>query len=234
MEWFYLPAIVAALVVTVLELTEVVALVFALSADHGTVRHGAYGAIAGVLVVAAFALLAGALILALPVRDLLWGSAGLLGGFGVFLFRSTLKSYRRKRQPAAAAGSPKGGAAALQFAGGFSIGAIETTEAVIVLLALTAAGYGSSAAAGALAGGAGLVVAAVLVHDRIRKIKTVWLKLGATSLVLAFAVFWAGEAAGFSWPYGDVSLVGLFAVAVVVVRGALEAVLRTDRPAAPA
>ncbi len=230
MNWFYVPAIVAALVVTVLELTEVVALVFALGADHGTVRHGALGAAAGTAVVAGIALLAGAVLLAFPVRDLLWGSAALLAAFGVFLFRSTLKTYRRRRAPTGTP-SPKGSAVALQFAGGFTVGSIETTEAVVVLLALTAAGYGGAALVGAVVGGLGLVLATLVVHERIRRIKGAWLKLGATSMVLSFAVFWAGEAAGTSWkPLGDLALVPLFLVSVVVVRAALEVPLRRTAP----
>lgn len=227
----YVPAIVAAFVVTLLELTEVVALVFALGTEGSTVRHGVLGAVAGTGVVGTTALLAGAVLIAFPEVDLLWASALLLAAFGVFLFRSTVKSYRRRR--AAAGGATAGGSrAALQFAGGFTVGAVETTEAVVVLLALAAAGYGPSAGIGAVAGGLVLVVGALLVHERIRRIKTVWLKLGATSLVLSFALFWGGEAAGFRWPYGDLVLVGLFFVALVVVRGAVELVLRR-RPSLP-
>ncbi len=231
--WFYLPAIVAALVVTVLELTEVVALIFALGADHGTVRHGALGAAAGVAVVGGIALGAGALLLALPVKDLLWGSAVLLAAFGAFLFRSTLKAYRRRRASAGPP-SPKGSAVALQFAGGFTVGSVETTEAVVVLLALTAAGYGGAALLGAVVGGVGLVVAALAVHERIRKIKGSWLKLGATSMVFSFSVFWAGQAVGVAWPEQDLFLIPLFLVALVIVRTALEVPLRWGTPAAPA
>jgi uncharacterized membrane protein len=234
MIWFYVPALLAALVVTVLELTEVVALVFALGVDHGTVRHGALGAVAGVLVVALIALGAGALLIAIPLRYLLWGSAGLLAGFGVFLFRSSLKTYRRRRAAAVVTAPPATSAVAVQFAGGFTVGAIETTEAVVVLLALTAAGYGISAAVGALVGGFGLVVAALLVHERIRRIKTAWLKLGATSMVFAFAVFWGGEAAGLRWPYSDAFLVPLFVAGVLLVRGGLELFLRRDGVRTPA
>ena len=229
MEFGYAPAIVVAVVVTVLELTEVVALVFALSAEHHTVRHGAAGAIAGVALVAVVGLVAGAALAAVPIRALLWASAAVLGGFGLFLFRSTVKTYRRRQKPATPTVPSTQGAAALQFAGGFGVGAVETTEAVIVLLALTARGYGGEALLGAVGGGLALVVAAALVHERIRRVKVPWLKLGATSLVFAFAVFWAGEAAGFAWPLGDVALLGLFAVGLVLVRAGVELVLRGDR-----
>ena len=150
----YPPVLLVAFVVTLLELTEVVVLVFALSADHQTVTHGALGAVAGVAVVGVAALVSGAALLALPRSYLLWASAVALAGFGVFLFRSTVKSYRRREAALRAGGPPAASKVALQFAGGFSVGAIETTEVVVVLLALTAAGYGGTAVLGAVAAGA--------------------------------------------------------------------------------
>ena len=227
-------ALAVAFVVTVLELTEVVALVFALSVEAESVRHGALGATAGTAVVGLAALGAGAALLALPREALLWASAVVLAGFGIFLFRSTLRTYRRLHAPPNGATSPAKGQAVFQFAGGFAVGAVETTEVVVVLLALTAAGEGRSAILGAVAGGVCLVAAAALVHERIRRVKTAWLKLGATAVVLAFAAFWAGEAAGYAWPGSDLVLVPLFAVALLAVRGAIGLLLRAPAPSSPA
>jgi uncharacterized membrane protein len=232
----YAPAVIAAFVITLVELTEVVALVFALSADHHTIAHGAAGAVSGTTVVAAIALGFGALLIAFPRGYLLWASAVVLTGFGVFLFRSTLRSYRRSR--AQASGAPTAtppSRSSVQFAGGFSVGAIETTEAVVVLLALAAAGFGFSAIVGAVTAGVVLVAATAVVQERIRRIKVPLLKLGATSMLFAFAVFWAGEAASFPWPGADLILVGLFLVGLGVVRGAVELGLRRSPvPAAAA
>jgi len=213
----YLPALAAAYLITIVEMTEVVALVFALSADHTSVRPGVYGAIAGTGVVAAVALALGAVLTALPQNVLLWSSAVVLAAFGVFLFRSTLRAYRRRN--AGVSPTAHRSTAALVFAGGFSAGAIEAIETVIVLLALAAAGHGVPALVGAVAGGVTLVAAASVVHDRIRRIKVPWLKLGATSMLFAFAVFWGGEAAGVPWPGQDLALAPLFLVALVLVRG---------------
>jgi len=226
----YLPALIAAFLITVLEMTEVVALVFALAADHTTVRHGALGAVGGTAVVAAIALAFGALIIAFPRSYLLWASAVVLAAFGVFLFRSTLKTYRRRR--AAASGAPPAptGHSAVQFAGGFSVGAVEATETVIVLLALAAAGYGFSALVGALVGGALLVVVALIVQERIRRIKVPWLKVGGTSVIFSFAVFWGGEAAGVNWPGSDLILIPLVVISLLVVRGGVEVFLRASAP----
>jgi len=228
----YVPVLLAALLVTVLELTEVVALVFALSAEAASVRHGALGAVAGCAVVAVIALGSGAALLAFPRTYLLWASAVVLYAFGVFLFRSTLRTYRKVR---AAAGRPPAGPGAghrvVQFAGGFTVGAVESTEVVIVLLALTAAGYGGSALVGAVAGGVLLVAVALAVGERVRRIKVPWLKLGATSVLFTFAVFWTGEAAGRGWPGGDLFLIPLVVVAALLVRGSIELILRLRPPA---
>jgi len=230
----YVPALLAAFLITVLEMTEVVALVFALAADHTTVRHGALGAVGGTAVVAALAFGFGAVLIAFPRQYLLWGSALVLAAFGVFLFRSTLKTYRRRRAAAAGAAPSPAGKNAAQFAGGFSVGAVESTETVVVLLALAAAGYGFSALVGAALGGALLVIAAFLVHDRIRRIKVPWLKVGGTSMVFTFAVFWGGEAAGFQWPGGDLFLVPLVVMEVLLVRGGVGLVMRLSPPPASA
>ncbi|HKN06528.1 MAG TPA: hypothetical protein VJ021_02835 [Thermoplasmata archaeon] len=224
----YFPALIAAFLITVLEMTEVVALVFALAADHSTVRHGALGAVGGTAVVAGVAVGFGAILIAFPRSYLLWGSALVLAAFGVFLFRSTLKTYLRRRAATTGTAPPPASHSAAQFAGGFSVGAVESTETVIVLLALAAAGYGFSALVGAVVGGALLVCVAFVVHDRIRRIKVPWLKVGGTSVVFAFAVFWGGEAAGVNWPGGDLFLLPLVALGLLLVRGGVELVMRAS------
>jgi Ca2+/H+ antiporter, TMEM165/GDT1 family len=231
---FYWPALLVAFLVTLLELTEVVVLVFALSADHHTVSHGAAGAVGGTAVVGAAALAFGAALIALPRSDLLWASAVVLAGFGAFLFRSTVKSYRKREAARASGGAaPAASKVALQFAGGFSVGAVESTEVVVVLLALTAAGYGAMAILGAVSAAALLVVATFLLREKVRRIKVPWLKLGATSMLFSFAVFWAGEAAGFTWPGSDLFLIPLFLAGVALVRGGVEVVLRRGPRAGP-
>ncbi len=225
----YLPALVVAFLITLLEMTEVVALVFALGADATSLRHGAAGAIAGTATVALVAVAFGAALVALPHSVLLWASAIVLAAFGVFLFRSTLRTFRRARAAALHPGAPVSPPhRVVQFAGGFTVGAVEATEAVVVLIALAAAGYAGSAVVGALTAGALLVAGAFLVREQIRRIKVPWLKLGATSVIFSFSVFWAGEAVGVQWPGADLFLLVLFAVAVVLVRAALELFLRRD------
>jgi uncharacterized membrane protein len=220
----FVPALIAAFVVTLIEMTEVVALVFAFGLPHGTVRHGTYGAIAGTALVTVVAVGAGAALLAVPRHILLLASAIVLAGFGVFLFRSTLKSYRRAR----AAGAETPGVVpaapprrAVQFAGGFSVGVVESIEAVIVLLALAAAGFADSAILGAVAAGAVLVGLAVALHEQMRRVKVPLLKLGATSLLFSFSLFWGGEAFAVPWPGADLVLLPMFVVALLVTRAVI-------------
>ncbi len=222
--------VVLAFLIVLVEMTEVVALVFALQGETETIRTGAAGAIAGTAVIGTVAVVAGSLIVAIPSQYLLLGSGIVLAAFGIFLFRSTLRSYRKARAatPSAAPGGPTRGARTLQFTGGFSVGAVETTEAVIVLLPIAATGQGWSAVVGAVLAGCLLIGLALVVHERVRRIKVPWLKLGATSLLFAFATFWLGEAAGVPWPWGDAMLIPLFLIALLLVRGAIGLRLRSD------
>lgn len=221
--------VVLAFLIVVVEMTEVIALVFALQGETGTLRTGAAGAVAGTAVIGTIAIVAGSLIVAIPSEYLLLGSGIVLVAFGVFLFRSTLRSYRKARappSPGTGAGVPRG-ARTIQFTGGFTVGAVETTEAVIVLLPIAATGQGWAAVIGAVLAGGLLIGLALVVHERIRRIKVPWLKLGATSLLFAFATFWLGEAAGVPWPWGDAMLIPLFLIALLLVRGAIGVLLRS-------
>jgi Ca2+/H+ antiporter, TMEM165/GDT1 family len=222
----YLPALLAAFLITVLEMTEVVVLVVAVSADHPTARPGATGAAAGVTVVALLALGVGAALALVRPSVLLFVSGVLLAGFGVFLFRSTLRSYRRAAAPPTGPVPPSKVAGAVQFGAGFTAGGVEAVEVVVVLLGIVAAGYATSAIVGALAGGTILVVAAFFLHEQLRRIKVPWLKLLGTSMLFTFATFWFGEAVGVRWPAGDLFLIPLFVLALLLTRAAIQWGLR--------
>jgi uncharacterized membrane protein len=217
----YLPAVLAAFLITLLEMTEVVVLVIAVSADHPTARPGATGAVAGVAVVSAIAVGIGAALDAFPHTYLLFVSGLLLAGFGVYLFRSTLRSYRRAAGPPTQA-HPSKVAGAVQFGTGFTSGGVEAVEVVVVLLGITAAGYAFSAVVGALLGGALLIVLAFLLHEQLRKIKVPWLKLLGTSMLFTFATFWFGEALGVHWPGSDLFLIPLVITALLASRAAVQ------------
>jgi uncharacterized membrane protein len=217
-----LAAVLLAFALTVIEMTEVVALVFAIGAERDALRPAALGAVVGVAGVSAVALAVGVGLEALPRGPLLGGAAITLFLFGIFLLRSTRKAYRRARAPPTNAPLKGSG---LHFAGGAVVGAVEATEVVIVLVALAAGGNGFSALLGAIAAGVLLVGVALVVHERIRRIKVPTLKFAATSALFAFAAFWGGEAVGFVWPgpmaYWDLWLLPLFLVSGTVLEGLL-------------
>jgi uncharacterized membrane protein len=224
------PSVILAFVLTLTEMTEVVALVFALRGDSDSIQSGARGAVAGTAVVGAIAVVAGSLLISLPAHALLAGSTVVLAAFGVFLFRSTLRSYRKARQAGSATGGPRP-ERQLQFAAGFTVGTIESVEAVIVLLGIAAGGQATSAVVGAVTAGVLLVAVAAVVHERIRKVKVPTLKLVGTSLLLSFASFWGAESLGVSWPYGDFALLPLFLGFLLLVRGLVQLGLRSVPPA---
>ncbi|MGA7861921.1 MAG: hypothetical protein WCB19_08715 [Thermoplasmata archaeon] len=229
MVLLYAPVFIPAFLITLLEMTEVVALVFALSAGGPELRTAIYGALSGVVLVSAIALAAGAALERLPSAYLLGPSAIVLAGFGIFLFRSTLRSYRRARAAkSGAAGPAPAPHPVVQFGAGFSVGAVEATEAVIVLLALAAPGYGVTVIVAALTAGAILVVLAWALHGQIRRIKVPVLKAGATALLFTFSVFWAGEALHVSWPGDDLFLLPLFVVVLILVRTAISLANRSS------
>jgi uncharacterized membrane protein len=227
MVLLYAPVFIPAFLITLLEMTEVVALVFALSAGGPQLRTAIFGALSGVALVAVIAFAAGAAIERLPSSYLLGPAAIVLAGFGVYLFRGTLRAYRRAQ--AAKSGTPTTAPEphpVVQFSAGFSVGVVESTEAVIVLLALAAPGYGVTTILGAVTAGVLLVILAWAFHGQIRKIKVPLLRLGATSLLFTFSVFWAGEALHVSWPGDDLFLLPLFLVALILVRLAIGAAER--------
>ena len=250
-------ALLVGFLITVLELTEVVAIVYAIGAGARSMRPAALGAGSGVLLVGLVALGTGVAITRFPLEYTLIVAALLLWGFGFFLLRSTLRTYVRESRKRR--GISSGGRKGLEegglsdhalFVGSFSVGAVETVEAVIVLVALTAGGFGWEALIGFVAGAVLLLGIGVALHERIRRIKVPSLKWVATSLLFTFAVFWSGEAlgvwsrvnlgnvGGVSLP-SDVVLLPLFVVALLCVRAVVQARVRGDEtrasgPAAPA
>ncbi len=240
-------ALLVAFLITVLELTEVVAVVYAIGAGSRSMRPAAVGASGGVVVVGLVALGTGLAITRFPLQYTLIAAALLLWGFGFFLLRSTLRTYLREARKKRGIQSAKHGGLddpglsdhAL-LAGSFSVGAIETVEAVVVLVALTAGGFGLEAVVGFLLGACLLLGVGVVLHEQIRKIKVPPLKWVATSLLFTFAVFWSGESTGLwsriSFPSvggvaipADILLLPLFLLALLLVWVAIGLRLRTDR-----
>ncbi len=230
-------ALLLSFLITVLELTEVVAIVYALGAGRKSLRHGALGSASGVAVVGAAGLVVGVGLSRIPVDYTLIAGAVLLYAFGFFLLRSTVKTYFKEAKKArgivdSGSGHEEGENLSdhALFAAAFSVGAVETTEAVIVLVAVAAGGYGWEALVGFAAGAILLLSLGIALHERIRRIKVPPLKWIATSLLFTFAVFWTLEslvsAGKLSWPSlgglpPDILILPIFVVALGCVKAAV-------------
>jgi uncharacterized membrane protein len=228
-------ALLTAFLITVLELTEVVAVVYAMGAGARSLRPAGFGATAGVAAVGipSLVLVVGVRFFQVGEFWLLSAGAIVLYAFGLFLLRSTVKTYfkeakKRRGLTETGASHEEGLGHRSLFATAFSIAVIETVEAAIVLIPLGTT-FPWEALAGFAVGGALLLTAGILLHERIRKLKVPPLKWVATSLLFTFAVFWTGEALGqpelgarFVWPNvgplpPDIFLLPLFAVAFGLV-----------------
>jgi len=88
------------------------------------------------------------------------------------------------------------------------VGAVEAFEASIVLVALFPENY-IYTSAGLLSGIATVVIAAALMHTRIRRLKQYIAKVLVSSLLLSFSVLWFSEAIG---SISDLILIPLFLI----------------------
>jgi len=190
----------AALGITVLEMAEAAAVGIAIFAD--TRSPLAYASVAlGSASVFVPAALLGIYLELIHIFLLRLASAILLLYFGIRLTLSARRSYRRQRS-----GHEE------HFSGifvpGFSVGAVEAFEASIVLVALFPENY-IYTSAGLLSGIATVVIAAALMHTRIRRLKQYIAKVLVSSLLLSFSVLWFSEAIG---SISDLILIPLFLI----------------------
>lgn len=246
-----LAAFATAFLVALVEMTDVFALVYALGAGVKSMRPGVLGASGGVAVVAAVGLVIGAS-LSLAAQE--FSEAAIhavatvvLWGFGVILLRSTLKSYvqeAKKRQgisgPKKSFPPPSAMTSSELMILGFTVGATETFEALIPLLALSAQGMAAEAIAGGVLGGLVLVPIGWVLRERVKRVKVPLLKWVTTSAVFAFAAQWTFEALveihATPLPPNESALVlslfipPLFIASLLIVRGIVEVWVRSEVP----
>lgn len=203
----------AALGITVLELSEASAVGAAVFAETRSLMASFGAMVAGEALVLVPAFAAGRAIADLPVTYVRLASATLLLYFGLRLARSTrrtvLRSRAGPRQSAAREFSEGRGLAATAF----SVGATEALEAAIVLIALLPESY-ASAAAGFAAGVLVVAVLTYLMKEAIARIRVALLKNFVSAMLLTFSAFWYAEAVR---PLPDVLLVPIFAAMFAAV-----------------
>lgn len=182
----------AALGITMLELSEASAVGIALHADsRDSLVYAALAA--GVLVILIPTTLIGNFISVFPLFYVRIFSATLLLYFGIRLTRSARRSVRFSLQSSHGSKqqhNEEGGKSAVASA--FSVGMVEAFEAAIVLVALLPNSF-SSTLYGMLAGAVVVVAASFALRTQVRKVKQANMKVAVSALLLTFSMFWYVE-----------------------------------------
>ena len=183
------PAIfLAAMGITLLEISEAAAVGLAISSEGGN-KVFLYVAL-GVLIVFVIAFAVGQQMARLPIVYIRIVAGVLLLYFGLRLTRSARRAVLRSRSsvPYKEEGIEKG-----VFYTAFSVGLVEAFEAAIVLIALIPNNFYSTLY-GMTLGLLVVVLGTVILKSQVRKIKQANMKVVVAALLLSFSVFWFAEA----------------------------------------
>ncbi|MGC9145553.1 MAG: hypothetical protein ACP5GS_05500 [Nitrososphaeria archaeon] len=183
----------AALGITLLELTEASAVGLALYADSKDAKAFLWVTL-GVLVVFIPTVLVGKAIALLPVFWVRIIAATFLLYFGLRLSRSARRSALRSIQ-AKISGNQKATEEHYEkgiMSTGFSVGVVEAFEAAIVLVALIPISF-ISALSGAFVGILTVIIGTYLLRTQVRKLKQAYMKIFVSALLLSFSTFWFVE-----------------------------------------
>ncbi len=220
--------LLAALGITVLEMSEATAVGMALYADSRNIS--AYGAVTlGVLTVFIPTMLVGSYITFLPIFFVRIVSATLLLYFGQRLARSARRAFRFQRNGPSGNGKHEENERGV-IATAYSVGLVEAFEAAIVLVALFPENYDSTGI-GLLSGVVLVIISAYILRSQIRKVKQATVKTAVSAILLSFAAFWYLESAV---PLNDFLLIPLFAVFYIIVYFFATHGLEKDGKAQPA
>lgn len=203
------PAIfLAAMGITLLEMSEASAVGLAIYAEGGYKAFVYVSLGVGVVLIITF--LAGKEISYFPVWTIRLIAGVLLLYFGLRLARSARRNVLRERRNESYSQEKmeKG-----IFYTAFSVGAVEAFEAAIVLIALIPISF-SSAFYGMIGGLLIVVGGTAMLRSKVRKIKQVNMKVAVSGLLLAFAVFWFLESVKV---VSDLLLIPFFSVAFLAV-----------------
>ena len=188
---FDVPILLAAMGITILEMSEAAAVGMVLFAESKRVAVF-LSVIAGILVIFIPTAFVGEYITYLPVFYVRIISAILLLYFGIRLVKSSRRSVKFSLGI-----KGRGKEENLEEKGlvytSFSVGVVEAFEAAIVLVALYPNGY-SSTIIGLIAGSVIVLIAAIALHSQIRKVKQAIMKVSVSALLLTFSAFWFAEA----------------------------------------
>jgi uncharacterized membrane protein len=198
----------AAMGITLLEISEASAVGLAISAEGGN-KAFLYVAL-GVLIVLVITFAVGQQISRLPILYVRLVAGILLLYFGLRLARSARRAVIRGRN---SVGPKEESIEKGVFYTAFSVGLVEAFEAAIVLVALIPNNFDSTLYGMSL-GLLIVVVGTVVLKSQVRKIKQANMKVVVSALLLAFSVFWFGEAVTVLSDLWLIPLFILFGVAV--------------------
>ncbi len=185
------PAILlAAMGITILEMSEVTAVGIAMYADSKN-RKVFLAAIAGILVILGPTAVIGKYIAYLPLLWVRLISGILLLYFGLRLIRSSRRSVKFTLGIRGPSKEEKAEEKGLMYTA-FTVGVIEAFEAAIVLVALYPNGY-ISTLFGLFIGAVIVAIAGFALHSQIRKVKAATMKIAVSAILLTFAAFWFSE-----------------------------------------
>jgi len=203
------PAIfLAAMGITLLEISEAAAVALALYAEGGSKAFFYVGL--GIAIVLIITFIIGKEIALLPILLIRLVAGFLLLYFGLRLARSSRRAVLRSRNVRNSSEEKieKG-----LFYTGFSVGAVEAFEAAIVLVALIPIDYNSTLL-GLIVGLIIVIAGTAFLRSQVRKIKQANMKVAVSALLLSFSVFWFSEAFA---NISDLYIIPLFAISFVLV-----------------
>ena len=208
---FSIAIFLAAMGITLLEMSEATAVGIALFAES---KKAAVfiAVILGVLVIFVPTAFIGKYITLLPIFYVRLISAVLLLYFGIRLIRSSRRPVEFSLGIKAPHKEEADGHKDLMYTG-FSVGAVEAFEAAIVLVALYPNGY-LETITGLIIGAILVVIAGFILHSQIRKVKQANMKIAVSALLLTFSAFWFTEA---FVTISDLYLIPLFIVFFAIV-----------------
>lgn len=219
------PTILAAFLASLVEFVEAFTIVLAAGTVRGW-RGALTGVAAGLVALALIVVAGGSLLDRFPLTELRLVMGVLLLLFGMrWLRKSTLRaagiislhdesaaytSETAALRNGAAHGSGIDGVAVLTAFNGVLV---EGIEVVFIVIATGAAGHLLvPTAIGAMAAGAVVLMAGVLLRAPLTRVPENSLKLAVGVLLSAFGTFWIGEGAGYAWPGNDLSIIWLAAL----------------------
>ncbi|MEM0141367.1 MAG: hypothetical protein QXN66_04960 [Thermoplasmatales archaeon] len=198
----------AAMGITLLEISEASAVGLAISAEGGN-KVFLYVA-AGISIVFLITFIVGEQIARLPMVLVRIVAGVLLLYFGIRLARSARRAVlRSKSNPSQENESIERGV----FYTAFTVGLVESFEAAIVIVALVPMNYYSTLF-GLLSGLVVVAVGTIVLRSQVRKIKQANMKVIVSALLLSFSVFWFAEAAV---KISDLVLIPLFLIFSIAV-----------------